>query len=55
MSIHITIFLHFYLQYIFTCSICIKNFCASKDTIRKVKNNLQNKREYLEITSLIRV
>ena len=32
----------------------IKNFCASKGTNRKVKNNLQNERKYLQIIYLIR-
>ena len=29
----------------------IKSFCASKSIIKKVKDNLQNERKYLEITS----
>ena len=28
----------------------IKNFCALKDTINRVKGNLHNRRKYLQIT-----
>lgn len=30
----------------------IKKFCASKDIIKKVKDNLQNRKDYLKITYL---
>jgi hypothetical protein len=29
----------------------MKNFCAPKDTIKKMKNNPQNGRKYMQITS----